>query len=114
LSFGRVNFQRTEPHPSDPSRAIYQNWLMVYPVPGLTETVHDDGGPSIPMQTATRQVIKYGEQGMGLTVGQDLHAAHCQQLGFASRGFRKAYLTGQENRIHQFHDTINDYIEGRR
>ena len=33
-----------------------------------------------------------------------------QQLGFQSRGFKGAYLSGQENRIQQFHNGIDRYI----
>jgi hypothetical protein len=45
---------------------------------------------------------------------QDLEVAASEEQGLHSLGFDKAYLAGQETRVHRFHEVLNDYIEGRR
>ena len=60
----------------------------------------------LPGQAGTRR-IGYARVS---TADQDLAVATGQQLGFQSRGFKGAYLSGQENRIQQFHNGIDRYI----
>lgn len=107
-----ASMQRCEPHPTDPNRSIYEHWHMTLPP--------EDGSmvPSpigmIPFEAAERDEFPYGAKTVGFTADQDLQVATGQQLGFQSRGFKGAYLSGQENRIQQFHNGIDRYIaEGR-
>jgi hypothetical protein len=51
---------------------------------------------------------------MGQTIDQDITVFIPQQQGLRSRGFRGAYLSGQESRTQRLHESIDDYIEGRR
>jgi hypothetical protein len=50
----------------------------------------------------------------GQIVYQDMMLAEGQQAGRNSRGYKDAYLAGQESRVRFFHEILNDYIEGRR
>ena len=58
------------------------------------------------------EVFEAGEKSMGRTIDQDLGIFPLQQAGFRSRGFKGAYLSGQENRVRRYHELIDDYIEG--
>ena len=55
-----------------------------------------------------------GEKSMGITIDQDMEVFPLQQAGFRSRGYKGAYLAGQESRVRRFHEVIDDYIDGRR
>ena len=59
------------------------------------------------------EFFTYGEKSMGRTIDQDMEVFSIQQLGLRSRGYKGAYLAGQENRVRRYHELIDDYIEGR-
>ena len=71
---------------------------------GIVERTHE----------CEHETFKLGERSMGRTIDQDLAIFPSQQLGFRSRGYKRAYLAGQESRVGRFHELIDDYIEGRR
>ena len=103
-----IGLQRAEPHPTDPNKCIYEHWQM-----GLAPD--SDGmalGPNgvVPFEDAQRQDVSLGAESLGRVVNQDLRVSAGQQLGFQSRGFEGAYLTGQESRVQQFHECLDDYI----
>jgi hypothetical protein len=60
-----------------------------------------DGGDGIP------EIV-------GSIVWQDMMLAEAQQNGWESRGFGDYYLADQESRVRFFHETLNDYIAGRK
>jgi len=105
-----VGMQRAEPHPTDPNKCIYENWTMVAPGDGIVR-IPNTPGVEQPMVEADREEVIYGQTSLGFIPDQDLQVACGQQLGFQSRGFEGAYLTGQESRIQQFHDRINAFIQ---
>ena len=57
------------------------------------------------------EVFELGEQSMGRTIDQDLAIFSSQRLGFRSRGFKRAYLAGQESRVGRYHELIDGYID---
>ena len=57
-----------------------------------------------------KHVVIFGEETLSDVADQDLDRSSAQQLGFHSRGFKGAYLSGQENRVQQFHNFIDRYI----
>ena len=57
-----------------------------------------------------KRVVIFGEETLSDVADQDLERASAQQLGFHSSGFEGAYLSGQENRVQQFHNFIDRYI----
>ena len=53
-----------------------------------------------------------GEESMGLTIDQDISIFPGQQKAMHSRGYKGAYLAGQESRVSRLHELVDDYIEG--
>ncbi|MBP8234007.1 MAG: aromatic ring-hydroxylating dioxygenase subunit alpha [Rhizorhabdus sp.] len=111
-------FFRTEPHPEDPGKCTFDLWCMAFPVEGQTEVESIMAGPQ-PLREAEMQVRDF-DNGRGVPeiegqiVYQDMMLAEGMQRGMHSRGYRDAYLTGQETRVRFFHEVLNDYLEGRR
>jgi hypothetical protein len=50
----------------------------------------------------------------GSVIFQDMALAEGQQRGQRSRGYQEPYLAGQESRMRAWHETLNDYLAGRR
>lgn len=103
-----ASLQRCEPHPTDPNRSIYEHWHMT--IKPLKDGMVSSPDGWVPFRQAERDEFPYGTKSVGFTADQDLQVATGQQLGFQSRGFKGAYLSGQENRIQQFHNGIDRYI----
>ncbi len=104
-----VGLQRAEPHPTDPNKCIYENWRLVAPGDGKAR-VPNELGEDVAIEEVEKTVVTFGEGSLGYIPDQDLRVATGQQLGFQSRGFAGAYLTGQESRVQQFHDCLDAYI----
>lgn len=103
-----VNMFRTEPHPTDPDRCIFEYWFMVPKVAGMAQ-IDTIAGPRPLVEAELERVTSFGG-----FVDQDLSVAPWQQKGLRSRGYRDAILSRQESRVRRFHEVLNDYIEGRR
>lgn len=103
---------RTEPHPSDPTKCIFQHWCLYPPVAGMAE-VESPLGP-IPLDhDAVQRHSSYGDGvSLGFVADQDLSIGATQQQGLASRGFKGCILTHQEKRIQRFHELLNDMVLG--
>ncbi len=102
------SLQRCEPHATDPNKCIYEHWHMALK-PNDADLVPAPEG-MVPWVEVPKRVVKYGEETLSEVADQDLERATGQQLGFQSRGFKGAYLSGQENRVQQFHNFIDRYI----
>ena len=63
---------------------------------------------------ADHEVFDFGDRPMGIIPDQDVAITTGQQLGLRSRGYRGAYLSGQETRIAWFHQVIDEYLSGER
>lgn len=111
-------FFRTEPHPDDPNKCTFDLWCMAYPIAGQAEVESIMAGPK-PLAEAEFDHRAF-DNGAGIPelegqiVYQDMMLAEGQQRGMYSRGYRDAYLSGQETRVRFFHEVLNDYLEGRR
>ncbi len=103
-----ASMQRCEPHPWDPNKSIYEHWHMT--IKPLKDGMVTSPDGWVPFRQAERDEFPYGAKSVGFTADQDLQVATGQQLGFQSRGFKGAYLSGQENRIQQFHNGIDRTI----
>jgi phenylpropionate dioxygenase-like ring-hydroxylating dioxygenase large terminal subunit len=104
---------RTEPHPTDPEKCVFQHWCLYPPVPGMNE-VETPIGP-VPLKHDA--IVRHSTYGDGVSLGfvadQDLSIGTSQQQGLNSRGFKGCLLSGQEKRVQRFHELLNDYVEGR-
>lgn len=111
-------FFRTEPHPDDPNRCTFDLWCMAYPVAGQEMVDSIMAGPRPLKEAEFEHRVFDNGRGVpeleGQIVYQDMMLAEGQQRGMHSRGYRDAYLTGQETRVRFFHEVLNDYLEGRR
>jgi phenylpropionate dioxygenase-like ring-hydroxylating dioxygenase large terminal subunit len=104
---------RTEPHPTDPEKCVFQHWCLYPPVEGMTEVETPIG--TVPLRHDA--VVRHSRYGDGVSLGyvadQDLSIGTSQQQGLNSRGFKGCILTQQEKRVQRFHELLNDYVEGR-
>lgn len=108
-----VLLQRMRPHATDPEQCLVDHWYYAF-VPAEAEPVIAATNIRIDGIGVQHQVFDYGDTSMGLVPDQDLSITVGQQLGMRSRGFRRAFLAGQEARIAHFHHVIDDYLAGRR
>jgi phenylpropionate dioxygenase-like ring-hydroxylating dioxygenase large terminal subunit len=107
------HFLRARPHPTDPEKCLFDNWWYAPNPDGAVDDVRTTAG-LVPRDTeAEHEVFAAGEQSMGLTIDQDMTIFPGQQLGMRSRGYRGAYLAGQESRTQRLHVLVDDYIDGR-
>lgn len=97
---------RSEPHPTDPEKCIFDHWYLMPPVPGRTEVVTPVGVR--PFAHAEREVVVYGEASLGYVADQDMSVAVGQQQGLHSLGYKGGIISGQEKRIQRFHEMLND------
>ena len=103
---------RTEPHPSDPEKCVFQHWVLMPPVKGMTE-VETPVGPR-PLAWAEHEHSVYGDgKSLGFVADQDLSIGTSQQQGLNSRGFKGCILSYQEKRVQRFHELLDDYVHGR-
>ena len=112
-----VHFFRTEPHPKDPEKCTFDYWFLAPPVENMKSIATICG--QRPMHEAQHEFITYGAgteipDMKGSFLIQDLGIAVGQQLGFHSRGYNDAILSGQESRVRRFHEVLNDYLADRR
>jgi phenylpropionate dioxygenase-like ring-hydroxylating dioxygenase large terminal subunit len=99
---------RSEPHPTDPEKCIFDHWYMMPPVEGRTEVVTPTG--VVPYKDAERERVVYGEKSLGFVADQDMSIVVGQQEGVHSRGYTGGILTGQEKRVQRFHELLNDAV----
>jgi len=104
---------RTEPHPTDPEKCIFQHWCLYPPVPGMTE-VYTPVGMAPLEHDAIHRHSAYGDGvSLGFVADQDLSIGTSQQQGLNSRGFKGCILPGQEKRVQRFHELLNDMVLGK-
>jgi hypothetical protein len=102
---------RTEPHPTDPEKCVFQHWCLYPPVEKMKEVIH--AGRRWP-PAPRRDHAAFSTYGDGVSVGyvadQDLSIGTTQQQGLNSRGFKGCILPGQEKRVQRFHERLNDFV----
>jgi len=103
-----ASLQRCEPHPTDPNKSIFHHWHMTLKANDIELVPAPEG--MVPFEEVERREVIYGDESLGDVADQDLERSTGQQLGFQSRGFKGAYLSGQENRVQQFHNFIDIYL----
>lgn len=112
MSPEQLQVLRTEPHPTDPEKCVFQHWCLFPPVPGMKEVVTPVG----PVPLRHDAVARHSRYGDGVSLGfvsdQDLSIGTTQQQGLNSRGFKGCILPGQEKRVQRFHELLNDYVKG--
>jgi phenylpropionate dioxygenase-like ring-hydroxylating dioxygenase large terminal subunit len=107
------HFLRARPHPTDPEKCLFDNWWYAPNPEGATDDVRTTAGLVPRGAEVEHELFEAGEKSMGLTIDQDMTIFPGQQLGMRSRGYRGAYLAGQESRTQRLHVLVDDYIDGR-
>lgn len=103
---------RTEPHPTDPEKCIFQHWCL-YPPNAKMEEVFTPVGMAPLKHDAIARHSVYGDGvSVGYVADQDLSIGTTQQQGLNSRGFKGCLLPGQEKRVQRFHEKLNDMVLG--
>ena len=112
MSPEQLQVLRTEPHPTDPEKCVFQHWCLFPPVPGMKEVVTPIG--PVPLRhDAVARHSRYGDGvSLGFVADQDLSIGTTQQQGLNSRVFKGCILPGQEKRVQRFHELLNDYVKG--
>jgi phenylpropionate dioxygenase-like ring-hydroxylating dioxygenase large terminal subunit len=105
------HFLRARPHATDPEQCVFDNWWYASQPQGETAPVRTTVGIVDRDIEVEHEVFELGEKSMGRTIDQDLAIFESQQLGFRSRGFKRAYLAGQESRVGRYHELIDGYID---
>ncbi|HEU4427382.1 MAG TPA: aromatic ring-hydroxylating dioxygenase subunit alpha [Myxococcota bacterium] len=108
------HFLRTRPHASDPEKCVFDNWYYAIDPPDPAAPVFTPAGAVPARVDAEHESFDYMEKSLGYAMDQDMSITAGQQLGFRSRGFRGAYLSGQEARIRRYHEVIDEYLDGKR
>lgn len=104
---------RTEPHPTDPEKCIFQHWCLYPPVAGMKE-VYTPVGMAPLKHDAIAYHCKYGDgTSVGYVADQDLSIGTTQQQGLNSRGFKGFILPNQEKRVQRFHELLADMVLGK-
>ena len=103
---------RTEPHPTDPEKCVFQHWVLVPPVAGMAEVMTPVG--MVPLKHAEHRHSVYGDGvSLGFVADQDLSIGTSQQQGLNSRGFKGCILSNQEKRVQRFHELLDDMVHAR-
>ncbi|MBL4613049.1 MAG: aromatic ring-hydroxylating dioxygenase subunit alpha [Emcibacter sp.] len=110
LTMGPDGFQvlRSDPHPTDPEKCIFEHWYMVPHIEGQDEVMTPIG--LLPFEAADRDWRTYPDQTLGEVADQDLSVILGQQKGLHSRGYTGGVLTHQEKRVQRFHELLNDTV----
>jgi len=101
---------RTEPHPTDPAKCIFQHWVLVPPVAGMEEVMTPIGSVPLKHDAVLRHSVYGDGTSLGFVADQDLSIGTSQQKGLNSRGFGGCILTHQEKRVQRFHELLNDIV----
>lgn len=104
-----VQLLRSEPHPTDPERCIFDHWFMAHPIGG-SDMVMGPMGPTR-FEPVDRETVIFGEKTLGDVADQDMSVAIGQQQGLHSRGYTGGILPNQEKRVRAFHEMLNDMCD---
>ena len=104
---------RARPHETDPEKCYFDMWYMTLFPKGETryysQTMKEWVGVETPAPHIQGPVDKVSA---GPAIDQDVAIWSGQQRGLHSRGYRRDYLAGQENRMRYFHETLEKWLDG--
>ena len=104
---------RTEPHPTDPEKCIFQHWCLYPPIAGMTEIETPVGVAPLRHDAIHRHSVYGDGVSVGYVADQDLSIGTTQQQGLNSRGFKGFHLPNQEKRVQRFHELLSDCVAGK-
>ncbi len=102
---------RARPHESDPEKCYFDMWYMTLFPAGETryysQTMKEWVSIDTPAPHLQGPVDKVSA---GPAIDQDVAIWSGQQRGLHSRGYRRDYLAGQENRMRYFHEVLESWL----
>ena len=102
---------RGSPHPTDPSKCIFDMWYLTLFPKGSKEYFSNSMRDWVSIDhQVEHQTGLVGEVSCGPAIDQDVAIWTSQQQGLRSRGYRGDYMPAQERRIRYFHDNIDRYL----
>lgn len=113
MSPEQLQVLRTEPHPTDPEKCVFQHWCLYPPVAGMKEVETPIGKVPLEHDAVARHSVYGDGVSLGFVADQDLSIGTTQQQGLNSRGFKGFHLPEQEKRVQRFHELLADMVEGR-
>ena len=109
------------PHGADPNKCIFTKYSLMIPedkirdkdkglelLPGSYDYSYSD--TRVEHEVFTRQDVIEGRNSMTVTIDQDIHYLNDMQAGMHSRGFDKAILSKDEERVQHFHDWVDNWL----
>lgn len=101
-------FTRTNPHPTDPSKCLFDFWYFMWFPHGEREYYCAVMDQTFPADFVPEHIQgSFPEVSCGPAIDQDVEIWSSQQKGLSSRGFKREYLSGQESRIRFWHETLD-------
>ena len=102
---------RARPHETDPEKCYFDMWYMTLFPKGQTQYYSQTMKEWVGTDTlAPHQQGTTAEVSAGPAIDQDVAIWSGQQRGLHSRGYKRDYLAGQENRMRYFHETLEHWI----
>ena len=106
-------FLRASPHPTDPTKCLFDMWYFTMFPEGATEYHSHTMKEMVSVDTHVPHVVgKWPETTVGPAIDQDVRVWNAQQKGLQSRGYRGGYYAWQERRVRYFHDNLDRYVDG--
>lgn len=104
---------RARPHESDPEKCYFDMWYMTLFPRGETRYYSQTMKEWVSVDTPAPHVQGPVDRvSAGPAIDQDVAVWSRQQRGLHSRGYRRDYLAGQENRLRYFHETLDRWMVG--
>jgi phenylpropionate dioxygenase-like ring-hydroxylating dioxygenase large terminal subunit len=104
-------FLRGNPHPTDPTKCLFDMWYLTLFPEGATEYYSNSMRDWVSVDhQIDHQTGKVGEVSCGPGIDQDVSIWSTQQQGLQSRGYRGEYTPWQERRIAYFHQTLDRWL----
>jgi phenylpropionate dioxygenase-like ring-hydroxylating dioxygenase large terminal subunit len=102
---------RADPHPTDPERCVFDMWYFTWFPDGKQQYFSYSMGEEVDLsKPVEHQRGPVGEMSCGPGIDQDVSIWSNQQKGLRSRGYGGGVLSGQEDRVRFFHDTIDRWL----
>ena len=105
-------FLMAYPHPNDPEQCLFHMWYLTWYPEGQDEYYSHALKKTLPRDfKPPHEIGPYPQVSAGLAIDQDLDIWSTHQLGLRSRGYKKAHMPQQENRVRFFHERVDKYID---
>jgi phenylpropionate dioxygenase-like ring-hydroxylating dioxygenase large terminal subunit len=104
-------FLRANPHPTDPSKCLFDMWYFTLFPEGVTEYHSHTMDEMVSVNAHVPHVTgSWPQVSCGPAIDQDVRIWNAQQKGLTSRGYRGGYLAWQERRVRYLHDNLDRWL----